>query len=379
MEVSEKINLFGLTRGQLTGFLRRDPSESVALLDKRAASFGSWMYADKKISDKTQGISESYVVKLAETFDCQNTVKINSARVSKLDGSVKFLVQFKDGLLAETVLLLERDRLTLCVSSQVGCGQGCRFCQTGTMGLKRNLSAGEILGQYKVVADWIRLQPMFQNRLKSSCPPISNVVFMGMGEPLDNVQEVASACEALIDPCFFGLSRNKVTVSTVGLLEPLMMLLARVDVCIALSLHASSSSERAKMMPVELRSPHQRILETLKTKYPHKTIFVQYTLIHGVNDSVESSECLAELLKGTNCKVNLIPLNEHSHTSFRRPDLSRLSAFQAVLKKAGIVTTIRFSKGRDIEGACGQLVTQALQADKPVKKSEKREDLVSQL
>jgi 23S rRNA (adenine2503-C2)-methyltransferase len=259
----------------------------------------------------------------------------------------------------ESVLIPERGRLTQCVSSQIGCAQACRFCQTGRMGLRRNLSAAEIVAQV-----------LLGNRVwrQHGCstpgfgaPQVTNVVFMGMGEPLDNPEAVLKACRIISEPLGLAVGSRHITISTVGLKEGLEKVMTQSSFPLALSLHSPFDAERSRIMPVNKAHPIREVLEILgRLRRGREEFFIQYTLIRGVNDSIAHAEALADLLKPLPCKVNLIPLNEHDGAAFRRPGLDALSQFRGVLRERGLVVTVRFSKGRDIEAACGQLVKEQL-------------------
>lgn len=289
-------------------------------------------------------------------FSFEKPVTVFKTSVSEHDSSVKFLMQLADGKLVESVLIPERARLTLCVSTQVGCAQGCRFCQTGRMGLARSLTTAEIVGQLMAVEEWRKSNT---NLSLSSYKKVTNIVYMGMGEPLDNLENVIESTKIFCDPKAFFLSHNKVTVSTVGMLPALSQILEQTPVAVALSLHSPFDEERSKLMPVNLRHPISEVIATLKEhiqKNTRRSFMVQYTMLRGVNDSLKHAQALVELLKDVGAKINLIPLNEHVGTAYRRPDLKNIYEFQQTLKNAGMVATIRLSKGRDIQAACGQLI-----------------------
>lgn len=291
-----------------------------------------------------------------EHFSFDNPVVVFKTQISEQDFSVKFLMQLADGKLIESVLIPERSRLTLCVSTQVGCAQGCRFCQTGRMGLLRHLDTSEIIGQFLAVEAWRKSSQMPQ---LTAYRQITNVVYMGMGEPLDNLDNVINSTKIFCDPKAFFLSHHKVTVSTVGLLPQLNRLLEETPVSLALSLHSPFDQERSKLMPVNLKNPISNVIDILADhikKNTRRSFMIQYTLIRGVNDTKEHAQALVDLLKPVGAKINLIPLNEHVGTSYRRPDLGHIYQFQQILKHSGLVATIRLSKGRDIQAACGQLI-----------------------
>lgn len=339
----------------------------LALQEKIASVFGSpkaklraEMIFQKvyKLNQKDQfeNVSQDVNHWIDEHFCFDMPVTISKTYLSEQDSSVKFLMQLADGKLVESVLIPERLRLTLCVSTQVGCAQGCRFCQTGRMGLARNLTTSEIVGQLIAVEQWCKsnadLAPFFKGK-------VTNIVYMGMGEPLDNLDHVIESTRIFCDSKAFFLSHNKVTVSTVGLLPQLNQILGQTPVCVALSLHSPFDEERSKLMPVNLRHPIADVISVLREQLKQgvrQSFMIQYTMLRGVNDSSKHAQALIELLKGMNVKINLIPLNEHVGTSYRRPDLKYIYEFQQMLKEAGMVATIRLSKGRDIQAACGQLI-----------------------
>ncbi|MCX6131417.1 MAG: 23S rRNA (adenine(2503)-C(2))-methyltransferase RlmN [Proteobacteria bacterium] len=285
--------------------------------------------------------------------------------LSRYDGTVKFLVQLHDGALVETVLMPEKKRITLCISSQVGCAQACSFCYTGRMGLKRNLSAAEIVAQVMLARSWIRSHPEWSSeRAYSSHDSVSNIVFMGMGEPLDNIEAVSQALRILSEPMGLNFALRKISVSTAGHLDGMKILLERFpNVSLALSLHAATDRERSQLMPINRRWPLASILGYLRSFYQEsssaRSLLVQYTVIRGVNDKLEHATQLIELLKGLPIKLNLIPLNEVEPSRFRGPEPESLEVFREAIHAAGLRVMIRYSKGQDIEAACGQLVIKA--------------------
>jgi len=314
---------------------------------------------------------------LEAAFTFSSPVRVREAHCSPSDGSVKFAMEVDGGLLVETVLIPERGRMTLCLSTQVGCAQGCRFCQTGRMGLLRSLRVDEIVGQVLASARWLSestaqgagtsIPGTSISRTSFAGTRITNIVFMGMGEPLDNLDALLDAIDILVDEKGFGLSHNKVTVSTVGLLPQLERFLERSPASLALSLHSPFDAERTRIMPVNAQHPLAGVLAVLRDhskKYGRRFMF-QYTLIRNVNDSPEHADAIADLLEGLPAKVNLIPLNEHEGTAYRRPGLEPVHAFQSRLKARGLVATVRLSKGRDIQAACGQLIDKVKGVPRP--------------
>ena len=264
------------------------------------------------------------------------------------DGSRKLVLRLHDDALVSAVLMPDDDRLTLCLSSQVGCGFGCAFCLTGTMGLERNLTSGEIVGQLLVA-----------NALAPAGQRVTHMVFMGMGEPLANLGAVVKAIRIFTDPRLgFGYSPRRITVSTVGLVAGIDKLGAeRLGVNLAISLHAASDEIRARLMPVN-RSWGLEPLMAAVRRYPlapRQQVFFEYVLLDGINDSTDDAGRLVRLVRSVPAKVNLIPFNDWEGSGFRRPSLPRILAFQNALLKAGVTTTVRWSKGEDIGAACGQL------------------------
>jgi 23S rRNA (adenine2503-C2)-methyltransferase len=263
------------------------------------------------------------------------------------DGTVKGLLRARDGARIESVLIPEEERTTLCVSTQVGCPMACSFCATGSMGFTRNLSTAEIVDQV------CRMEGQL-----ASGPPISNVVFMGMGEPLLNLEAVVEAARLLIHPRAFALAPRRVTVSTVGLVPRIPDLLEAVPVNLAVSLHATTDAVRDRLVPLNRRYPLARLLGTLRRLdrvTRRRPVFFEYTLIAGVNDSLEDARRLPGLLAGIPSKVNLIPMNPHPDSPFRPPSEPGIDRFLRELARRGVTVTLRRSRGPDIGAACGQL------------------------
>ena len=265
------------------------------------------------------------------------------------DGSRKLVFRLADGARVSAVVMPDDDRITLCLSTQVGCGFGCTFCLTGTMGLERNLTAGEIVGQL-----------MAANRmLEGETRRVTHLVFMGMGEPLANYGPLVTSLRILTDAKLgIGYSPRRITVSTVGLVKGIERLgRENLKVNLAISLHAADDETREGLMPVN-RSWNLEALMAAVRAYPlapRQRVFFEYVLLDGVNDSAAAAARLARLLRGVRAKVNLIPFNDWEGAGFSRPPIARILAFQAVLLDAGITTTVRWSKGEDIGAACGQL------------------------
>ena len=263
------------------------------------------------------------------------------------DGTKKFVVRLEDGLLVECVLIPDMNRLTLCLSTQVGCTLDCRFCLTATMGLKRNLRAHEIVDQVLLVQD--QLEPH---------ETLTSLVLMGMGEPLANFDAVTEAIRRLTNPTWgVGIPARRITLSTAGLSSRLKDV-AALGVNLAVSLNATTPAQRHQLMPTVNRLfPLSSLLEACRSYPlpPHRRLTFEYVLLAGVNDSDQDAKRLTKLLAGMRCKVNLIPFNDFPGSRFRRPEETVVLHFQSVLKQGGVPTFIRKSKGRDVLGACGQL------------------------
>ncbi len=263
------------------------------------------------------------------------------------DGTKKFLFQLQDGNRIESVLIPEKKRLTLCISTQVGCAMGCRFCLTGKMGLKRNLSTSEIVNQILSVRESL-----------PASTSITNIVLMGMGEPLANYENMLKAIKLMTHPEAFKFSSRRVTLSTVGLLPELKQLsMEKARFRLAISLNASDEETRSRLMPINRRHPMKRILEICRTfpLQPRARITFEYVLIQGENDSLEDAKRLLKILKGIPSKINLIPLNEAPEIPFKKPSEERVTQFQEILIEEGFTAIVRASKGADISAACGQL------------------------
>lgn len=300
-------------------------------------------------------------VALGERFELP-LPRIIEAHESGYDQSVKFLLELADGSQIESVLMPESRRMTLCLSSQVGCAQACVFCHTGRMGLKRNLSAGEIVGQVMVANRWLAAHSEWFARTRlgaaSTAMRVTNIVFMGMGEPLDNVDAVADAVDILANPYGLALGLRRISVSTAGHLDGIEAICARIPgVRLALSVHSVDDAKRSKIMPINRRWPLATVIERLRAL--DADVLFQYTMIQGVNDSSAEAESLIALTRGLDAKVNLIPLNPVGPSRLAAPTAEAIQAFRDVLHKAGVRVMVRYSKGQDIAAACGQLVVQA--------------------
>ena len=262
------------------------------------------------------------------------------------DGTLKFLFGLHDGHTIESVLIPDEPRQTLCISSQVGCAFACKFCLTGTLGFKRNLNAAEIVDQV------CQVQLDLGSRAR-----VTNLVFMGMGEPLANYDAVLRAIRVMTDPNGLAFSHRRITLSTAGMVPQLSRLGQDSPVNLAVSLHASDDALRSKLMPINRKYPLASLIQACRNYpvAPRKRITFEYILLDGLNDAPAQARKLIELIRGIRSKVNLIPFNPHPESEYRRPSDERILAFQEILQKAGFTAIIRQSRGKDIGAACGQL------------------------
>ena len=289
--------------------------------------------------------------KLAE-IACISPPPINSYQISK-DGTIKFAIAIGKQEV-ESVYIPERDRATLCISSQVGCALECTFCSTATQGFNKNLTVSEIIGQVWIVAKFLR-----ENNIQT--PAVSNVVMMGMGEPLLNLRNVVPAMNIMLDDFGFAFSKRRVTLSTSGVVTALDKLGDMIDVALAISLHAPNDELRNKLVPVNKRYPIAMLLESVrnyltKSKANKSKVTIEYVMLSHTNDSLEQAEELALLLQDTPCKINLIPFNHYPNAIYERSSNSRIDRFAKLLTERGYFVTVRKTRGDDIDAACGQLV-----------------------
>jgi len=263
------------------------------------------------------------------------------------DGTKKFLFRLNDGNRIESVLIPDKARLTLCLSTQVGCTFGCRFCLTGKLGWRRDLTTSEILNQILGVRKTLPEQAS-----------ITNIVLMGMGEPLANYENTLKALALMVHPDAFKFSSRRITLSTVGLLPKLEQLSKeKISFCLAISLNATDEETRSYLMPVNRRYPLNKILGLCKNfpLRPRRRITFEYVLVEGINDSPQDAKRLIRILRGIPSKVNLIPLNEAPEIPFKKPSDEAVKRFQEILMEGGLTAIVRTSKGREISAACGQL------------------------
>jgi 23S rRNA (adenine2503-C2)-methyltransferase len=345
-----KTNLLDLDRQGLRDFF-------VQLGEKpfRADQVMKWIYHRLENDfEAMTDLGKSLRAKLAEV--CYVGPPSTLFEKGSADGTHKWLLGMDGGNAIEAVYIPETSRGTLCVSSQVGCGLNCQFCSTATQGFNRNLSAAEIIGQVWVAAKYLGNVPHQHRR-------ITNVVMMGMGEPLLNFDNVVTAMNVMRDDLGFGLANKRVTLSTSGLVPQIDKLSEACDVSLAVSLHAPNDELRTQLVPLNKRYPIDELLEACKryvSTRPRATITFEYTLMKGVNDQPEHARQLVKLMRRLPSKVNLIPFNPFPGTRFERSDPATIQAFQRILNTAGLVAPVRRTRGDDIDAACGQLKGQFL-------------------
>ena len=345
------LNLLGLDRAALEGYF-----EAAGEKPFRARILLRWMHRRgvtnfAEMTDLPARLRE----RLAEEAEARPPEVM--ARHESADGTVKWAVSTDAGDVVETVLIPEGARTTLCVSSQAGCALDCAFCATGKQGYNGNLGAAEILGQA-----WLARRELAQRGAAGSPVgerALTNVVFMGMGEPLLNFDAAVTAARVLTDDLAYGLSKRRVTISTAGVAPRIRELAGEVDCALAVSLHAPDDALRNELVPLNRRYPIADLLDAcrvwLGAQGPRRSVTMEYALMRDVNDSLAHAKALAKLLQGLRCKINLIPFNPFPGASFERPEEATVQAFQASLLRAGYTVTLRATRGHDIGAACGQL------------------------
>ena len=368
-QAAKKVNLLGMSKDELSAFF-------VSLGEKsfRATQVMKWIY-QFGVTDffEMTNISKKLQHKLHEVA-CVVPPTVKYKEFSQ-DGTRKWVFEVAGGSLVETVLIPADDgkqfgRKTLCISSQVGCALDCSFCSTGKQGFERDLTPSEIIGQL-----WVANQSYMEN-----VPPterenrVTNVVMMGMGEPLLNYDPVVASMSLTLDDHAFGLSKRRVTLSTSGVVPKMYDLAKDIDVALAISLHAPNDELRNELVPINKKYPLKDLIKAAKSyvydENPRhkKHITIEYVMLAGVNDSDEHAHQLVDLLKDLPSKINLIPFNPFPHAPYGRSSNNRIHAFSHILNQAGFVCTIRQTRGDDIDAACGQLVGQVADRTRRAKK-----------
>lgn len=346
-----KLNLFGLDRDALR--------EQFAAWDEkpyRADQVMQWIYG-RGVDDFAAMSNMSKVLRTKLEALAEIRVPELVTEQSSADGTQKWVLRLDGGNSVETVYIPEKDRGTLCISSQVGCALDCSFCSTGKQGLNRNMSTAEIISQVWFANRTLGAKPHNETRGRRT---ISNVVFMGMGEPLANYAEVIPAIKILLDDFGFGLSKRRVTVSTSGLVPFMDRLHSQVDVALAVSLHAPVDALRDELVPINRKYPIKELMAAcdryIEGKPNRAHILYEYVMLEDVNDSIKEAKALVKLLGQRQAKVNLIPFNPFPGSEYKRPSADRIRKFCDYLNSHGVLTTTRRTRGDDIDAACGQLV-----------------------
>jgi len=350
-EGSAKMNLLGLPEAKLVAFF-----ESIGEKKFRAIQVMKWIHqlgadnfddmtnVSKDLRAKLKNIAEIRLPEVVQQFD-------------STDGTRKFLIRVSGNNVIETVYIPDGDRGTLCVSSQVGCSLDCSFCATGKQGFNRDLTAAEIIGQV-----WIAAKSFGQ--LQANGPrSVTNVVMMGMGEPLLNFDNVVDSMNLMMHDNAYGISKRRVTLSTSGVVPQLDRLSQYTDACLAISLHAPNDELRNELVPINRKYPIAMLLDSAKRYIEampdtHRKITIEYTLIDQVNDRPHHARELAVLLRDVPVKINLIPFNPFNLSNYKRVSNNALRKFQDILMEEGYITTVRTTRGEDIDAACGQLAGQ---------------------
>ena len=349
MATPEKINLLDFTSEKLKAFFLERGEKPF-----RATQIIKWIHQHgvDNFSEMTN-VSKALRAELEEIAE----IKPLEVAIDNLsdDGTRKWLLRLADGNCIETVFIPEDDRGTLCISSQVGCALDCTFCSTARQGFNRNLTVAEIIGQLWLAKNL--LQPDHQaNRV------ISNVVMMGMGEPLLNFDNVLDAMQLMLDDNAYGLSKRRVTLSTSGVVPALDRLGKRIDVSLAVSLHAPNDELRNQLVPINRKYPIKELvascLRYMDGKAAREKITIEYVMLEGVNDLDQHAKELITVLRDVPCKVNLIPFNPFPETRYKRSSNNRINRFRDILVNAGLIVMTRKTRGDDIDAACGQLAGQ---------------------
>jgi len=332
--------LYGKTLSELSQVV-----SELSLPSFTVGQIADWLYKKNVSSiEEMTNLSAKARAMLSENYCVLCRDRACPVSTISADGAKKYLFSVQDGKFVETAFIPDRDRATLCVSSQVGCRMGCAFCMTARQGMQGNLTATDILNQYRSLPERDR---------------ITNIVFMGMGEPFDNMDEVMKSLEILTSGYGYGWAPKRITVSTIGILPAVRRFMDNSRCHLAVSLHHPDPAERRKLMPVENKYPVKQIIELLKTYDLNKQrrISFEYIMLAGVNDSLKHANDVVRLLSGLRCRVNLIRFHAIPETEFTSSSIQTIQQFADALNKKGLIATIRQSRGIDIDAACGMLST----------------------
>ena len=344
-----KVNLLGLSRKNMEAFFL-----TIGEKKFRAEQVLKWIHHHRVDDfDQMTNVSKALRERLKATAEIRGPEVVSSH--FSTDGTCKWVVRVASGSCVETVFIPDNGRGTLCVSSQAGCSLDCSFCSTGKQGFNSDLTVAEIIGQVWIAARHFNNVPAKMDR------SITNVVMMGMGEPLMNFDNVVDAMDLMMDDLGYGLSKRRVTLSTSGVVPALRKLSEVSNVSLAVSLHAPNNELRNQLVPINRKYPLDQLFDAIhyymnRLTDTKRVVTIEYTLLSGVNDQPEHAQQLAALLQDVPCKINLIPFNPFPHSGYERPSNNAVRRFQDSLQLAGFNVTVRKTRGDDIDAACGQLV-----------------------
>lgn len=351
--------MFGLTENKnqenIVGLSREELNErflNLGLKKFRSGQVWHWLYHKGVTSfEEMTTLSKTVREQLRQKFAIKRPMIIE--KQTSMDGTIKWLLQFEDGTKAETVFIPEEDRGTLCISSQVGCTLNCSFCHTGTQRLVRNLTPSELVGQILIAFDELSAWPSAQ-----AGRPVTNIVLMGMGEPLYNLDNVITALKIVMDNEGISISKRRITLSTSGIVPEIYKCGLETDVNLAISLHAVTDDVRNILVPINKKYPIKDLLRACR-EYPgvsnSRRITFEYVMLKGINDSISDAKALIRLMEGIPAKINLIPFNPWPGSPYERSEKSQIEQFAKIILKAGYPSPVRTPRGDDILAACGQL------------------------
>lgn len=369
MKNLRKNNILGLSKEDILSLILPFENQTKKA-SMRVNQVWSWIYCHGITSfEDMTNIDKNLRSKLANNFASLRP-KIENKQVSD-DGTIKYLFCLEDDSKIETVFIPEEKRSTLCISSQVGCTLNCSFCHTGTQKLVRNLSSQEIIGQVMAVYDDLNLWSKLRHK-RDQFPPfeiITNIVFMGMGEPLLNYDQVKKACLILMDNKGLDFSRRRITLSTAGIVPKIKIAHEEIGCMIAVSLHATENNTRDILVPINKKWPLEKLIKSLKEDVDLRNserVTFEYVMLDGVNDTEEDAHRLVKLLQGLPSKINLIPFNSWAGAKYKRSPENRIKAFRDIIIKSRLPSPIRRPRGEDIMAACGQLKSSSLNEKKSI-------------
>ena len=370
VEDKDQENIIGLSREEIG-----DRFLSLGLQKFRSGQVWHWLYHKGATSfEEMTTLSKKVRVQLGKTFSIKRPTV--SEKQTSADGTIKWLLQFEDGAKAETVFIPEEDRGTLCISSQVGCTLNCSFCHTGTQKLVRNLSSSELVGQILIAFDELSAWPSAQIGR-----PLTNIVLMGMGEPLYNLDNVIKALKIIMDNEGISISKRRITLSTSGIVPEFSRCGLETDVNLAISLHAVTDDVRDILVPINKKYPIKDLLNACRD-YPgvsnSRRITFEYVMLKGINDSTSDARALIKLMEGIPAKINLIPFNPWPGSPYECSEKNQIEEFAKIVLKAGYPSPVRTPRGDDILAACGQLKSASVkERNKKSKYNERLQEIPS--